>query len=75
MDEHARNNQYFATAGEFRQKINHLLDEKLPEIGASLVVYLAINTASKKWTMPIRHWKPALNRFMIELEEQLTPHI
>jgi hypothetical protein len=21
------------------------------------------------------HWKPALNRFMIEFEEQLTPHI
>jgi putative transposase len=25
--------------------------------------------------MPIRDWKPALNRFMIEFEEQLTPHI
>jgi len=24
--------------------------------------------------MPIRDWKPALNRFMIELEEELTPH-
>ena len=39
------------------------------------VVYLAIEAASKKWTMPIRNWKPALNRFMIEFEEQLAPHI
>jgi len=39
------------------------------------VVYLAIEGASKKWTMPIRNWKPALNRFMIEFEEQLAPHI
>ena len=39
------------------------------------VVYLAIQGASKKWTMPIRDWKAALNRFIIEFEEQLTPHI
>ena len=39
------------------------------------VVFLAIESASKKWTMPIRDWKPALNRFMIEFEEQLAPHI
>lgn len=30
------------------------------------VVYLAIKQASKKWTMPIRDWKPALNRFILE---------
>ncbi|MFT5578314.1 MAG: putative transposase, partial [Paraglaciecola psychrophila] len=30
---------------------------------------------AKKWTMPIRDWKPALNRFMIEFEEQLAPHV
>ncbi len=28
------------------------------------VVYMAINSAAKRWTMPIRNWKPALNRFM-----------
>lgn len=39
------------------------------------VIYLAIESASKKWTMPIRNWKAALNRFMIEFEEQLAPHI
>jgi putative transposase len=32
------------------------------------VVYLAIENFSKKWTMPIREWKPALNRFAIEFE-------
>ena len=42
---------------------------------ASKVIFLAIEKASKKWTMPIRNWKPALNRFMIEFEEQLAPHI
>jgi putative transposase len=30
------------------------------------VVYLAIQNIAKKWTMPIRDWKPALNRFAIE---------
>lgn len=30
------------------------------------VIYLAIKQASRKWTMPIRDWKPALNRFMLE---------
>jgi transposase-like protein len=39
------------------------------------IIYLAVEAASKKWTMPIRNWKEALNRFMIEFEEQLTPHI
>jgi putative transposase len=39
------------------------------------VVYLATQAASKKWTMPIRNSKSAMNRFMIEFEEQLAPHI
>ena len=30
------------------------------------LIYLAVNRASRKWTMPIRNWKPALNRFAIE---------
>ena len=42
---------------------------------AKKVVYLAILEASKKWTMPIRNWKAALNRFMIEFEERLTDYI
>jgi len=42
---------------------------------AKKVVYLAIMDASKKWTMPIRNWKSALNRFMIEFEERLVDYI
>ena len=42
---------------------------------AKKVVYLAIQAASKKWTMPIRNWKMALNRFMIEFEGRLEEYI
>lgn len=37
------------------------------------VVYLAVVNASKKWTMPIRDWKPALNRFAIDLGDRVPP--
>lgn len=39
------------------------------------VIYLAIREASKKWTKPIRNWKLALNRFMIEFEDRLADYI
>ena len=42
---------------------------------AKKVVYLAIQEASKKWTIPIRNWKTALNRFMIEFEDRLTDFV
>jgi transposase-like protein len=42
---------------------------------AKKVVYLAIQEASKKWTMPIRNWKPALNRFIIEFEDRLKDYV
>ena len=32
-------------------------------------LYLAIKNISKRWTMPIRAWKPAMNRFMIEFDQ------
>ena len=38
---------------------------------ATKVVYLAIQAASKKWTMPIHNWKNALNRFMIEFPDRM----
>ena len=41
---------------------------------AKKVIYLAIQDASKKWTMPIRNWKSALNRFMIEFEDRLVDY-
>ena len=33
--------------------------------------YLALNNISKKWTMPLRDWKAALNRFTIQFEERM----
>lgn len=39
------------------------------------VVYLAVMEASKKWTMPIRNWRLALNRFSIEFGERVTAHL
>jgi len=42
---------------------------------AKKVVYLAIMDASKKWTMPIRNWKTAMNRFMIRFEDRLVDYI
>jgi transposase-like protein len=38
---------------------------------ATKVIYLAIQAASRKWTMPIHHWKNALNRFMIEFPDRM----
>ncbi len=45
------------------------------EDSAKKVVYLAIRQASEKWTMPIRNWKTALNRFMILFEDRLRDYI
>ena len=42
---------------------------------ARKVVYLAIMDASKKWTMPIRNWKLALNRFIIDFEDRISDYI
>lgn len=41
------------------------------EDSALKIVYLAIREASKKWTMPIRNWKLALNHFAILFECRL----
>ncbi len=37
----------------------------------SKLFYLVLNNISKKWTMPIRDWKAALNRFTIQFEERM----
>ena len=36
------------------------------------VIYLAVQQASKKWTMPLRAWKPAMNRFLLEYGERFS---
>ena len=39
------------------------------------VVFLATQAAAKKWTMPIKNWKSAMSRFIIEFAEQLAPYL
>lgn len=34
-------------------------------------IYLAMQIIAKKWTMPIRDWKPALARFTIEFGDRI----
>jgi putative transposase len=35
------------------------------------LVYLAIHEAAKRWTLPIKNWKAALNHFAILFEDRL----
>lgn len=42
---------------------------------ARKVIYLAVVQASKKWTMPIQNWRPALNRFIIEFEDRIVKYL
>ncbi|WP_426578130.1 IS256 family transposase [Xenorhabdus stockiae] len=39
------------------------------------VIWLAIQAASKKWTMPIQDWRLAMSRFMIEFGDRLDGHV
>ncbi|CAG0925441.1 unnamed protein product [Notodromas monacha] len=39
------------------------------------VVYLAIMSASQKWTMPIQNWKSAMSRFNILFEDRLVDYM
>jgi putative transposase len=41
------------------------------EESALKIVYMAIREASRKWTMPIRQWKEALNHFAILFEDRM----
>ena len=35
------------------------------------ILYLALKNASKKWTMPIQHWKTAMNHFAVLFEDRM----
>ena len=41
------------------------------EDSALKIIYMAIREASRKWTLPIKHWKQALNHFAILFEDRL----
>ncbi len=34
------------------------------------IFWLALRRISKKWTMPVKDWKGALNRFAIQFEDR-----
>lgn len=38
------------------------------------VVWLAIQSASQKWTMPLKDWRMAMSRFIIEFSDRLDGH-
>jgi len=38
------------------------------------LLYLALNKIAKKWTMPIRDWKAALNRFSILFGDRMPAY-
>jgi putative transposase len=38
------------------------------------LLYLAMNNIAKKWTMPIRDWRAALNRFTIIFEDRMPAY-
>jgi transposase-like protein len=41
------------------------------EESALKLIFMAIREAAKKWTMPIHHWKQALNHFAILYEDRM----
>jgi putative transposase len=45
------------------------------EESALKIVYMAIREASRKWTMPIHHWKQALNHFAILFEDRMPEQL
>lgn len=45
------------------------------ETAVMKVLYLAIKGVSKKWTMPIRDWKSALNQFAIRFNERFPEQL
>lgn len=42
---------------------------------AKKVIYLAVENASQKWTMPIINWRSAMNWFMIHFDNRVTDYL
>lgn len=42
---------------------------------ARKVIYLSVQNAAKKWTMPIQNWRLAMNWFMIHFDDRLRDHL
>jgi putative transposase len=59
------------------ESINHSLRKIIKNRGAFptdeaiiKILYLALRNVSKRWTMPIKNWKAALNMFALKFEER-----
>ncbi len=48
------------------RKILKIKDSLPDDESVMKLLYLAMRNISKKWTMPIHHWREAMNRFEIE---------
>ena len=49
--------------------------KRLRDDSAKKVIYPVPREASQKWTMSVRHWKVALNRFTIEFQDRLIDYV
>lgn len=53
------------------RKITRIADRFPSDEALLKLFYLALRNISQKWTMPLRDWKSALNRFTIQFEERI----
>lgn len=53
------------------QKIVSILNQC--EDGAFKLLYLALMNITKKWSLPIQHWKQAMNHFALLFEDRMMP--
>ena len=42
------------------------------DTSALKVIVPAVRKASERWSMPVRNWKPAINRFLVEQEDRFA---
>ncbi|EOJ4533077.1 hypothetical protein ACKKLJ_005087, partial [Escherichia coli] len=40
-----------------------------------VLVWLAIQSASQKWTVPLKDWRMAMSRFITEFGDRLSDHL
>ncbi len=63
-------NTFFGYPPDIRKAIDTTNDDSVRK-----VIYLAIQSASKKWSMPLQNWRLAMSRFIIEFGDRLDDHL
>jgi putative transposase len=58
-----------------RRKERRMGDTLASEEAAFKLLYLALRNIQKKWTMPIQHWKSALNLFSILFDGRMPNNL